>query len=64
MLRRVMCYKYLPNWCRSLLWFNDEWQEIDPVQTHKRVIDDLSVIDEWLEETSILKKSTKNNGAR
>eukprot|EP00943_MAST-04B_sp_MAST-4B-sp1_P005076 g5076.t1 len=63
MARKVMCYKYLPSWCRGILWFNDEWQELDPVQTHKRVLDDLSVIDDLLEQrkNNILLNNNESN---
>eukprot|EP00944_MAST-04C_sp_MAST-4C-sp1_P009702 g9702.t1 len=42
-VRKTLGYRYIPNWCRGILWLKDEWQEIDPVQTHKRIIDDISV---------------------
>ena len=43
-VRKTLGYRYIPNWCRGILWLKDEWQEIDPVQTHKRIIDDISVL--------------------
>ena len=30
--------QYLPCWCRELLWFRYEWQELDPVRTHQRIV--------------------------
>ena len=59
-VRKALGYKYIPSWCRGILWLKDEWQEIDPVQTHKRIIDDISVFRKELGAKSSNVPSAKN----
>ena len=59
-VRKALGYKYIPNWCRGILWLKDEWQEIDPVQTHKRIIDDISVLQQEMGVKGSTSSSVKN----